>query len=134
MAQRVLYDVPSLTISYDYANEWLHLDWHGNLDDEMVVSGALKLLELLKDERCAKVLNDNTNITGLWADAAKWGSDVLLPQLHEAGCRFFSWVYSPERYSQLSAELVVQRTTAGIGIMTFRDLATAAEWLKHQRV
>ena len=76
------------------------------------------------------MLNDNTRITGLWADAAKWGSDVFFPQLHEAGCRYFSWVYSPERYSQLSAELAVQHTTAGIIIMTFHDLTTAAEWLQ----
>ena len=130
MAQRILYDVPTLTISYDYDGDWLYLDWHGNLDDETVMSGALKLLELLKQERCHKVLNDNTHITGLWADAAKWGSDVFFPMLHEAGCRYFSWVYSPERYSQLSAELAVQRTTAGIGIMTFRDLPMAAEWLR----
>jgi hypothetical protein len=125
MANRILYDVPSLTISYDYLDDWLYLDWHGNLDDESVVAGALKLLELLPQERCAKVLNDNTRITGLWADAAKWGSDVFFPQLYEAG-----WVYSPERYSQLSAELAVQRTSAGIIIMTFRDLSTAAEWLR----
>ena len=130
MALRILHDTATLTISYDYANEWLQLDWHGNLDDESVMEGALKLLELLKQERCTKVLNDNTHITGLWADAAKWGSDVFLPMLHEAGCRYFSWVYSPERYSQLSAELVVQRTTSGIVIMTFRDLHTAAEWLR----
>ncbi|GAB3857674.1 hypothetical protein GCM10028822_31780 [Hymenobacter terrigena] len=130
MANRILYDVPTLTISYDYLNDWLYLDWHGNLDDDSVMAGALKLLELLPQERCAKVLNDNTRITGLWADAAKWGSDVFFPQLHAAGCRYFSWVYSPERYSQLSAELAVQRTSAGIIIMTFHNLENAAEWLR----
>lgn len=131
MAQRTLYDSPTLTIGFDYLNDWLHLDWHGNLNDDVVMEGALKLLELLKQERCSKVLNDNTNVTGLWADAAKWGSDVFFPQLYEAGCRYFSWVYSAERYSQLSAELAVQQTRAGITFMTFRDLQTAIEWLKH---
>lgn len=130
MANRTLYDTSTLTISYDYADDWLYLDWHGKLDDETVMAGALKLLELLQQERCTKVLNDNTRITGLWADAAKWGSDVFFPQLHAAGCRYFSWVHSPERYSQLSAELAVEQTTAGIIFMSFRDLATAAEWLR----
>ena len=130
MAHRILYDVPTLTISYDYVDDWLYLDWHGELDDDTVMAGALQVLEMLKQERCAKVLNDNTRITGLWADAAKWGSDVFFPLLHEAGCRYFSWVYSPERYSQLSAELAVQHTTAGIIIMTFRDLAPATAWLR----
>ncbi|WP_426061462.1 hypothetical protein [Hymenobacter sp. B1770] len=130
MALQTLYDAPTLTISYDHVNNWLYLDWHGALDDESVMAGALKLLELLKQENCRKVLNDNTHITGLWADAAQWGSDVFFPMLHEAGCRYFSWVYSPERYSQLSAQLAVEHTTAGITIMTFQTLDTAAEWLQ----
>lgn len=130
MAQRILHDTPSLTISYSYADDWLYLDWHGKLDDESVMAGALKVLELLQQERCAKVLNDNTHVYGLWADAAKWGSDVFFPQLYAAGCRYFSWVHSAERYSQLSAELAVEQTAAGIIFMSFSNLSTASEWLR----
>lgn len=129
MAQRVLYDVSTLTISYDYGHEWLYLDWHGQLDDECVMAGALKLLELLKLERCTKVLNDNTHISGIWADAAKWGAEDFLPMLHDAGCRHFGWVYPSDIYSKLSAELVMEHTKAGIIIMTFQDLETAVAWL-----
>ena len=129
MALRVLYDVPTLTISYDYSHEWLYLDWHGELNDEAVVAGALKLLEILPLERCNKVLNDNTHITGIWADAAKWGGEELLPLLYTAGCRYFSWVYPEDTYSRLSADLTLEHNNAGIIIMTFRDLATATAWL-----
>ncbi|MDB5234341.1 MAG: hypothetical protein JWR44_1334 [Hymenobacter sp.] len=129
MAQRVLYEVPTHTLSYDYAPEWLYLDWHGHLDDESVMAGALKLLELLQMERCSKVLNDNTNISGIWADAAKWGAEEFFPMLHDAGCRHFGWVYSPDTYSKLSAELAMQHTTAGIIIMAFRNIDTATSWL-----
>ena len=94
------------------------------------MDGAIKVLELLEQEQCAKVLNDNTHVSGLWADAAKWGSDIFFPQLYAAGCRYFSWVHSPERYSQLSAELAVQQTTAGIIFMSFENLTPAAEWLR----
>ncbi|NVO83339.1 hypothetical protein [Hymenobacter terrestris] len=130
MANRILYDTPVLTISVNYIDDWLYLDWHGRLTDEDIVPGALRLLELLKQEGCAKILNDNTHVSGLWADAAKWGSDVLFPQLHAAGCRYFSWVHSPERYSQLSAELAMQQTSAGITFMSFQDLSTAAARLR----
>lgn len=130
MAQRVLFDVPTLTISYDYAHEWLYLDWHGHLDDDSVMAGALKLLELLPLERCSKVLNDNTHISGIWADAAKWGGQEFFPLLHAAGCRYFGWVYASDTYSKLSAELALEHTSAGIIIMTFRDVATATAWLE----
>ncbi|AIZ63970.1 hypothetical protein PK28_10225 [Hymenobacter sp. DG25B] len=95
MAQRILHQVPSLTIAYDYTDDCLYLDWQGNLTDEEVMHGALKLLELLRQERCTKVLNDNTHLTGLWAEAARWGGEVFFPQLHEAGCHYFAWVHSP---------------------------------------
>ena len=130
MALQTLYDAPTLTISYDHVNNWLYLDWHGALDDESVMAGGLELLELLKQQNCSKVLNNNERITGLWADAAKWGSDVMFPLLYEAGCRYLAWVYSPERYSQLSAQLAVDHTTAGISIMTFQNLDTASGWLQ----
>jgi hypothetical protein len=130
MTERVLYEVPALAIVYDYENNWLRLDWRGTLDDEIVKAGALRLLELLQEEQCSKVLNDNSQVEGLWADSARWGGEVLFPALYEAGCRYFAWVLSPERYSQLSAQLAVEQTTAGIVFMTFHDLAAAATWLR----
>ncbi|GAA4367154.1 hypothetical protein GCM10023185_38770 [Hymenobacter saemangeumensis] len=133
MAHRTLHEAPSLTINYDYIHDWLQLHWQGNLDDASAMEGALKLLELLRQEKCSKVLNDNTHISGLWADAARWGGEVFFPQLYEAGCRYFAWVHSPERYSQLSAELAMQHTSAGIIFMTFHDVATAAEWLQRMQ-
>lgn len=130
MALRVLSDSPTLTISLDYVEDWLQLDWHGSPTDEEVMEGALRLLELLRQERCTKVLNDNTHMQGLWAEAARWGGEVFFPQLYEAGCRYFAWIHSPERYSQLSAELAVQHTSAGIVFMTFSSPVTASEWLQ----
>ena len=130
MALRTLYHSPTLTIHLNYVENWLQLDWQGSPTDAEVMEGALKLLELLRQERCTKVLNDNTQIQGLWAEAARWGGEVFFPQLHEAGCRYFAWIHSPERYSQLSAELAVQHTSAGILFLTFSSPASASEWLK----
>jgi hypothetical protein len=130
MALRTLYDTPTLTISHEYVENWLQLDWHGSPNDAEVMEGALQLLELLRQERCTKVLNDNTHIQGLWAEAARWGGEVFFPQLYEAGCRYFAWIHSPERYSQLSAELAVQHTSAGILFLTFNSPTSASDWLR----
>ena len=131
MADRVLHDTETLTIAHNATENWLHLDWKGNPTDEQVVAGALRLLDVLRQEGCAKVLNDNTNMHGLWAEAARWGGEVFFPQLYDAGCRSFAWIQSPERFSQLSAELALQHTTAGIIFMMFRAPTTAAAWLHH---
>ena len=96
MVLHTRYDAPTLSISYDYAHDWLYLDWHGALDGDAVMAGGL---QLLKQQYRSKVLDNIERITGLWAAAAKWGSGAMLPLLHEAGCRHLAWVYSPERYS-----------------------------------
>ena len=41
MAQRILYEAPTLTIAYDYTDDWLYLDWHGSPNDEQVMAGAM---------------------------------------------------------------------------------------------
>ena len=102
----------------------------GNAFDIVQHLAAVLLLQQLKQQYRSKVLDNNERTAGLWAAAAKWGSGAMLPLLHEAGCRHLAWVYSPERYSQLSAQLAVEHTTTGITILTFQDLDTASGWLR----
>ena len=129
MVPRTLNSDRYLTITSDADHEWLYADWHGQVDSEDVMTGAVNLLNALQKEQCTKVLNNNTKLAGIWADAAIWGAEELLPQLYKAGCRYFAWVYSPEVYSRLSAEIIIEHTTAGIMLRTFEDLKTAGDWL-----
>lgn len=130
MSQRILHDTASITISYDYTYEWLHADWHGDQNYETVTEGALKKLDLVRQERCNKVLNDNTLVTSMWADASEWGGKIWFPQMYEAGCQYFAWVYSPNTYSRLSTDLTLQHTAAGVIVLTFDEIKTAAAWLQ----
>ncbi|TGE16791.1 hypothetical protein [Hymenobacter elongatus] len=130
MVQRILNSDIYLSISYDAVHGWLYADWHGQVDSEDVMTGALKVLNELRRERCTKVLNNNSKLAGVWADAAIWGGEELLPKLYTAGCRHLAWVYSPEAYSRLSAALIVERSPAGIVLKTFDDLTAARTWLQ----
>ncbi|MBC6988785.1 MULTISPECIES: hypothetical protein [Hymenobacter] len=130
MAKRLLYETDSISIYYDYAEEWLHVDWHGPQDYDSVTTGAMQMLQCLKDEQCTKVLNDNTLVTTMWSDASVWGGEVWLPLMAEAGCQYFAWVYSPNIYSRLSTDLTLQHSNAGVIVLTFDDIATAGSWLR----
>lgn len=129
MASQLLLSEPNITISYDYENEWLYVDWLGDQDLHSVQEGCEKMLELLKSERATKVLNNNTHVTSMWSEAAEWGGKVWFPAMAEAGLEYFAWVYSPNHYSRLSTDLTLQYTTQPI-VATFDDLATAAAWLR----
>ncbi|UOG74532.1 hypothetical protein MTX78_20735 [Hymenobacter tibetensis] len=128
MAQHVLFQTSYVTIVYDYNYEWLYVDWTGDQTLESVQAGCLKMLDCLRDERCHKVLNDNTRVTSMWADAAEWGGRVWFPAMAEAGLQYFAWIYSPNLYSRLSTDLTLQHTTRPL-ILTFDSLETATAWL-----
>ncbi|TGE17821.1 hypothetical protein [Hymenobacter elongatus] len=130
MGQHLLYESPKISIRYDYSNEWLDVEWIGDQDYESVRSGATKMLEYLGQEQCRRVLNDNTLVTSMWADAAEWGGKEWFPAMRDAGCEYFAWVYSPNVYSRLSTDLTLQYTAAGIVILTFDDISSARVWLQ----
>ncbi len=129
MALRTLFQTSYITISFDYLHDWIYADWTGDQTLESVQDGALQMLECLRDERCHKVLNDNTRVTSMWADAAEWGGKEWFPAMTAAGLQYFAWVYSPNVYSRLSTDLTLQHTTRPV-VLAFDNLDMAAAWLR----
>ena len=130
MNLQTLLEEPHITISYDHLHEWLVADWHGNQDLQSAQSGALELLRLMQLQRCHKVLNDNTEVTSMWSEAAEWGGTEWFPAMAAAGLEFFAWVYSPNVYSRLSTDLTLQFAVSSAVVATFDDIDTARAWLK----
>ena len=71
---------------------------------------AREILRLLVQQRCHKVLNDNTRVTSMWSEAAEWAGKEWFPAMTAAGLHYFAWVYSPNLYSRLSTDLTLQFT------------------------
>lgn len=129
MALRLLHQDAIIHIAYDDENHWLYADWQAEQDSFSVQAGALKMLDLLRQEKARKVLNDNRRVETTWADAAEWGGRVWFPLMAEAGLEYFAWVYSPNVYSRLSTDLTLEYTTAPF-IKAFDNLEAAREWLR----
>jgi hypothetical protein len=129
MALNTLFQNAHLTIAYDYLNDWLYANWTGEQDFDSVRNGCLQMLEVLKQERCHKVLNDNREVTSMWSDAAEWGGRVWFPLMAEAGLEYFAWVYSPNVYSRLSTDLMMSHATRPL-VLAFNELEIAQAWLR----
>ena len=129
MALQVLLKESYITISYDHVNDWLFADWQGDQDLASVQHGALEIQRLMQLQRCHKVLNDNTNVTSMWSEAAEWGGKVWFPSMTAAGLQYFAWVYSPNLYSRLSTDLTLQFTGNRPVVATFDEIETAKAWL-----
>ena len=132
MALQTLLEEPHMAIAYDDRNEWLVADWRGDQDFASVQRGCGEMLRLLAQQRCHKVLNDNTHVTSMWSDAAEWGGREWFPAMTAAGLRYFAWVYSPNVYSRLSTDLMLQFAAGNPVVATFNDVEAARAWLSQR--
>lgn len=119
-----------ITIVYDVVDDILYADWTGEQTSESVMDGCEKILFHLKQQQCGKVLNDNTQVTSIWSDASEWVALDWFPRMHQAGCKLFAWVFSPNIYSQLSAEKTLQYGIKGVIATNFQSMQTAKAWLQ----
>lgn len=133
MNTRKLYESPETDIELDEKDGILYVNWKGFQLVESVQNGCEQMLLLLKQHSCTKVLNDNTNVTGIWSGASEWVAVDWFPRMREAGLQKFAWVYSPSYFSRLSTDKTLDSTPKELlqsnMIQVFTDIAAAREWL-----
>lgn len=120
-----------ITIEYDAVNQWIYANWIGYQTEASVMTGCEKMLEALKAFGLTKVLNDNTQVVGIWTPAAHWVGNNWMPRMQEAGLQHFAWIYSPSRLSQVSTNESIQHTPLPDVIQTFYTMEEAKNWLKN---
>ncbi|MBT1706000.1 hypothetical protein KK060_22100 [Fulvivirgaceae bacterium PWU20] len=114
-----------VSIEYDFANHYLYVNWKGYQTEGSVKQGCEKMLEALLHYKCQNILNDNTNVLGIWTPAAQWVGENWLPRMVEAGLKYFAWVYSPSMLSQISTNEALKHTPPINIVKTFYDLESA---------
>jgi hypothetical protein len=119
-----------LTITYDPANRWVYNDWQGLLSVENVKTGALEVLEFIKNHKSTQVLNDNRKIVGPWDSANPWIAEVWMPAAITAGLREFAHILSAGVYGKLSAEEMAVNVGDTFRMKLFDDIGEAEAFLK----
>lgn len=121
-----LFKAKNIEISYDPANRYIYCNWIGYQNKQSIISSGAIILDLLKQQRASKVLNDNTLVTGPWKDAAEWTATVWFPDMIEAGLRHFAWIFSPNLFAELSAKMAMPASDI---VKSFNGLEEARQWL-----
>ncbi|RZL17443.1 MAG: PAS domain S-box protein, partial [Pedobacter sp.] len=124
------YQDEHISVEFNRELRRLDVDWIGYQSLDSVQNGGMVMLEMLKKNRCSKVLNDNTNVLGTWSEAADWAGSVWFPMMEQAGLKDFAWVYSANMFSRLAAEKSVDIAVGNVTTQFFTDIETADEWLK----
>ncbi len=119
-----------IDIRYDAANHWIEANWLGYQNLESVKKGCMMLLDLMKKNKCSKVLNDNTYVLGNWSEASDWGATYWFPAMQKAGLQYFAWIYSPVTFSRMAAHKSVDVMLGNITAQFFTEKEVAAQWLQ----
>ncbi|OLY95021.1 hypothetical protein SAMN05444008_105118 [Cnuella takakiae] len=122
-----------VTIENSEFRNCLYVNWIGYQTESSVMTGCEQMLKALQFYNLTKVLNDNTNVLGIWTPAAKWVGENWMPRMEGAGLRQFAWVYSPSRMSQTSTDVAILATPIPQIIKTFYSLEEAKQWLQTEQ-
>ncbi|MDJ1472284.1 hypothetical protein QNI19_05085 [Cytophagaceae bacterium DM2B3-1] len=91
-------------------------------------SGNL-ILDLTKEYKISKILNDNTEVKGPWNESAEWTATVWFPAMISAGLKHFAWIFSPNIFAELSAKKAIPSSDI---IRSFGAYEDAKIWLQNQ--
>jgi hypothetical protein len=125
-------DQASIYIGYDTTNNWLYVDWRGEHTQASSQASCMLMLQSLRARPCAKILNDNSNITRTSATLTPWGS-WWLEEMMRAGLEYIAWIY-PRNFE---ARQLMETSMLRIGrpvVASFDDVASAYVWLQQQTV
>ncbi|UOQ77885.1 hypothetical protein MUN84_04360 [Hymenobacter sp. 5516J-16] len=129
--QHIIIDSPGITISYDYHNKWLYVNWWGEHNQESGRAGCDLILTVLSEWPAAKILNDNSNVTRAALQLTTWGISWLR-DMYAAGLRYLAWVYAPDFQGRAAADKMMRYLEKPL-VATFDDVASAYTWLRQQK-
>ncbi|MDF3078332.1 MAG: hypothetical protein K0S09_2221 [Sphingobacteriaceae bacterium] len=118
-----------LDIRCDENSGLLRVDWKGFPDLQSVEQGSKIILEMLRKNRCSKVLYNTMNVLGGPSGTVDWVAKEWLPDMETAGLKQFAWIYSKERFSKLSADKSMVENAAKIATKSFSSIEDAYNWL-----
>lgn len=128
----LLYQQSNVEIFWDENEKWLRLNWTGPQSVAELQRDYEQLLRLLVAKNADSILNDNSNVEGSLINVSDWGAPEWFPRMRQAGLRYFAWVFSPNRVSQIAADAILEVSAPG-STQIFWSVPEAANWLRIQR-
>lgn len=130
MQLHLLSTTPCLTIYYDSQNDWLFLDWQGDLTLVLVQEACVEVGYCLLERPYRRVLNSNAQVTDISLSVAAWLVAEFMPHTKLAGIEHLAWVGSPSLRGRSVVQTVVN-WLAQASIDIFYELDEAVNWLQH---
>ena len=124
------YKSEHLAITVNKQRRRLEVDWTGFQDLESVKQGCTIMLEYLKLHKFDRIINDNTHVTGTWAEAVDWVGNTWFPLMERAGLKYFAHILAPDIFAQLSAKTSIDIMAGIITTQYFTNADLAMAWIE----
>ena len=129
MQLHLLSKTTCLAIYYDSKNNWLFLDWEGELTLPAVQVACVELGRCFLHRPYPRVLNNNTQVTGVSWSVASWLVREFLLHLPLAGVEQVAWISSSSLLGRNMAQTVVN-WLPWLTATLFDDMEAAVHWLQ----
>jgi hypothetical protein len=128
-AWRSFFNDEFISVDYDVNNRVIFANWKGYQTESTIKQGCEKILYAMMQFRCRRVLNNNSNVIGIWIPAATWLATDWFPRAITAGLSKFAWIYSPAASSRNFIDEILKLTAHTQIIRTFREVPAGIAWL-----
>jgi hypothetical protein len=132
MDLHLLQETPNLAVYYDTDNDWLFVDWRGELTLPITQECCLLLAECLLKRPYTRILNSNQNVTDFTRNVPGWLHTDFLPLLRHTNIEYLAWVYSPNLLLNPFIDKLVAKIEVPV-VNLFDDVESAASWMLHTR-
>jgi hypothetical protein len=130
MNLHLLRQTTCLSIYYDLHNDWLYLDWQGEVTLPLVQQACLELAACYLHRPYARVLNNNEHVTEVSWSVSMWLVTDFLPYMSLAGIEHVAWVHSSSLRGHNLVTSVLNWLPGSL-IAAFSTMAEAVTWLEH---
>jgi hypothetical protein len=128
MQHRLLFQDNSIKLEYNILSDCIIASWNGSQTELSIETGYTRILDAIKTHLCSGLLDNHSQISGLWAGAAEWLAQEWVPEARKAGLKHIAIVLSTHIFSRLSTEKAVKLINSPYCI-GFDTLAAAEDWL-----
>lgn len=133
MNLRPLCSAPNVDVYFDSWNNFLYLEWAGELQLAAVQQACLEIARCFVAHAYPRVLNNNAQIVRVEPDVTPWLAQHFLPYLGLAGVQQFAWVYGPSPRGQELGQQVLRFLSPQVQVALFADAEEAVAWLQQMR-
>jgi len=130
MKLQLICSAPRAEVYFDHINDWVFIDWAGELTLETVQHTCLQIARCFLNHSYPRVLNNNEQVTGVSREVVTWLASEFLPIFFTlAGVEQMAWVM-PTTLRARNTVLDTVNLFPHVAISLFDDVEQAVVWLQ----